>query len=92
MDLIGSILVTIVFGGLGAYALYHAFKPFKSNETFFEGLSGTDFFLLELIGDFLLWATKKLFPEHIHIKVYRVFAFLFGLLMFVIVIMFWNVF
>jgi hypothetical protein len=89
MDLIFLIIITVLAGGAGVYALYHAFKPYKPGDKFFEGYSGTDFFLVEILVDFLLWLNKKIFPERFHINLYRVFAFIFGLLMFTIVALCW---
>ncbi|MFP5116476.1 hypothetical protein ACSU64_29710 [Bacillaceae bacterium C204] len=88
MDLIFLIIITVLVGGAGAYALYHAFKPYKKDDKFFEALD-TDIILVELLVDFLLWLNKKIFPERFHIKLYRVFAFTFGLLMFAIVALCW---
>lgn len=88
MDLIFLIIITILVGGAGVYALYHAFKPYKTGDKFFES-SGTDLFLVEIFVDFLLWLNKKIFPQRLHIKVYKIFAFIFGLLMFAIVALCW---
>lgn len=89
MELVFLVLITILVGGAGVYALYHAFKPYKTGDKFFEDYSGTDFFLVEIFFDFLLWLSKKSFPERFHHKVYKVFAFIFGLLMFAIVALCW---
>ncbi|WP_299091123.1 hypothetical protein [uncultured Metabacillus sp.] len=89
MNLIFLIIITVLAGGAGVYAIYHAIKPYKPGDKFFEGYSGTDFFLVEIIVDFLLWLNKKIFPERFHINFYRVFAFIFGLLMFTIVAFCW---
>lgn len=74
-------LFTLICGGFGMYAMYHAFKPYKKGDKFFEDIAGTDFFLFDFFISVILWLIKKWFPERFYIKVYRVIAFLFGLFM-----------
>lgn len=93
MDIFICLFATIYLGILGGYALYLACKPYKYEENDFMNFLGTtEIFFIELFVEFLIWITKRLFPEPIHMKMFRVIAFLYGGLMFAIVILIWTFF
>ncbi|WP_332633609.1 hypothetical protein [Halalkalibacter flavus] len=91
MDFFVPLLATLIFGFFGVIGFQHAFKRYNPDENFLDIMSAYPT-LFQVFGKLFLWITKKIFPEHIHIKVYRVAAFLFGLLMFGIIVLFWVVF
>jgi hypothetical protein len=78
------ILAVALFILFGSISFYHAFKSYKSEETFYENLSGSDFFLFTVMIEFFLWVSKKLFPNKMYILVYRMLAFLCGVLLFML--------
>lgn len=91
MNFFVPVIATVIFGFFGLIGFFHAFKRYNPEENFLDVMS-TYPTLFQILGELFLWITKKNFPEHIHIKIYRVAAFLFGLTMFGVVILFWVIF
>lgn len=88
-ELIIEILVTILFGGLGIYALYNSFRSYKNNRDFFSDLLPTDFGLFSIAAELILWISKKLASEKSLEIVYRILTFCFGLGLIAFTILYW---
>ncbi|WP_078428183.1 hypothetical protein [Alkalihalobacterium alkalinitrilicum] len=83
-----SFLGTILFGSLSSIRFYHFFKRYNREDHFLETFLVYPNWLL-IIGKVLLWGIKK-FPKSISCPLYRLAAFLFGVLMLGVVVLFWG--
>lgn len=89
LNLVGVILLTVLFGGLGIYAFYHTFKSYKNNKDLFLELP-IDLYIFSIVSDLLLWVSKKFVSEKSLVKIYRILTFCFGLIMIAFVVLFWG--
>ncbi|MFX3673387.1 MAG: hypothetical protein ACE3JQ_02920 [Paenisporosarcina sp.] len=83
------LFATVFFGFFGIICFHYAFKAYKSDDEDYLDLFIFDFFeVLSLIFIIILWVSKKLFPRH-DILVFRIIVFINGLLMLMIIAIFW---
>lgn len=87
-----SIIATVLFGLIGMSCFYSAFKTYKEDDEELEDF-GFDFGFLEFIAIFfvfVLWVCKKFFSQILYLLAFRTIAFLMGLMMIGIIILFWH--
>lgn len=89
MEYIIALLVSAIFVFFGAIGFYHAFKRYHSEDDFLYGFLDFDPSFLSLIGELILWISNKKFPEKIHVKIYKITAFIFGIVMFSVAALVW---
>ena len=88
-----SIIATVLFGVVGISCFYSAFKTYKDDEDGEIEDFGFDFGFLEFLAIFfvlVLWLCKKFFSQTHYILAFRIVAFLMGLMMIGIIILFWH--
>lgn len=96
--ILAAILATVILGLLSCNGFYYAFKTYEKNED--EEFNPIDvdtvafpIFLSAILFVFtiILWISKKLFPNRVHIAVVRVIAFLIGLMFLVPIFIVWLI-
>lgn len=96
--ILAAILATVILGLLSYNGFYYAFKTYEKNED--EEFNPIDvdavafpIFLSAILFVFtiILWISKKLFPNQVHIAVVRVTAFLIGLIFLVPIFIVWLI-
>lgn len=87
MDIIFLFLFTPFVLFLAGNAFYVAFKTYEENDDFTANI---EIHFLELIFVIILWFTEKYFPERLHIRIFKTFAFLFGLSMLGLLVLIWT--
>ncbi|HSO57750.1 MAG TPA: hypothetical protein VLQ66_05865 [Paenisporosarcina sp.] len=87
-----SIIATIIFGLIGISFFYSAFKTYKEDEDGeiedFGFVGSIEFLALFFV--LVLWVCKKFFSRAQYILAFRTVAFLMGLIMIGIIILFWH--
>lgn len=95
MVFIAPVLATILFGFFASICFYYSFKPYKGGDEDYLDILTFDFGFLALIAmffEFILWGCRKLLPKNSYIILFRVIAFIIGLIMVGIVIVIWLIF
>jgi NAD/NADP transhydrogenase beta subunit len=96
--ILAAILVTVILGLLSFNGFYYSFKTYEKNED--EKFNPIDvdavafpIFLSAILFVFtiILWVSKKIFPNRVHIAVVRIIAFLIGLIFLVPIFIVWLI-
>jgi len=83
-----SIVATVLLGFIGILSFYSAFKTYKDDENLIDGISYV-FETLTLLFVFILWVCRKVFSQAYYILAFRTIAFLIGLIMVGLIVLFW---
>ena len=84
-----SIIATILFGSIAISCFYAAFKTYKDDDEDYLGDVGNALELLAIFFAFVLWVCENLFSQTCYILAFRAVAFIYGLLMIGVIILFW---
>ena len=86
-----SIIATIIFGLIGISFFYSSFKTYKDDEDGeiedFGFLGSIEFLAIFFV--LVLWVCKKFFSQTHFILAFRTVAFLMGLMMIGLIVLFW---
>jgi len=94
-----STLLTVVLGFLSCNGFYYAFKKYERNEEDnftaidFDSTASFPIFLgaLFIIFDVILWISKAIFPNRVHLAVVRIVAFLIGVIFLLPIFILWLI-
>jgi uncharacterized membrane protein len=75
----GAIILFTIFGIVGFHFTFKRYNP--TDRINFLDTYPT---LISIVGEIILWISKKLFPERVHIIIYKSFTFIFGAVSFLI--------
>ncbi|MDN7245567.1 hypothetical protein [Planococcus shenhongbingii] len=89
-------LATVLLGYFAITSLYAGLKSYKKDEKreFDDAFSYGDgiFAIVGLLFAFVLWGSKKLFPQRYQLLVFRIVALLIALLMIGLIYLFWHLY
>ena len=87
--IIVALIATALFGVLTVLSFYYAFKPYKNDDVDYLDIIIFDYIeVLAILFVFIDWFCNKLFPKH-HLVMFRIFMFINGILLTLIIALFW---
>lgn len=90
MNIYILLIISLILLFLAGNAFYVALKKYEEDDDFSGGINTLSF--VEMLLGVLLLISEKFFPQRSHIVIFKIFSFLFGVIILGLLVLFWIIF